>query len=84
MLKANKYNTYEKENYKILLVVFKKQAQVEKYNCAMWRKACQDSRMKSFKLNMWIEIILDLSSYLHYSIFEISSIFLCIFLNIEI
>jgi hypothetical protein len=52
MLKANKYNTYEKENYKILLVVFKKQAQVEKYNCAMWRKACQDSRMKSFKLNM--------------------------------
>lgn len=71
-------------NCKNLLVVFIKQAQVEKYNCLMWCKACQDSRMESFKLNMQMKIILDLCSYLDYTTFEISSIFLCIFLNIEI
>jgi hypothetical protein len=73
-----------KKNLQNLLIVFINQAQVEKYNCVMWFKACQDSRMVSFKLNMRMKIILDLCSYLDYSTFEISSIFLRIFLNIEI
>jgi hypothetical protein len=80
------WNPINITHMKKILVVFIKQAQVEIYNCAMLCKACQDPRMKSFKLNMWMKImlILDLCSYLDYSTFEISSIFLCIFLNIEI
>lgn len=56
-----------KKKLQNLLIVFIKQAQVEKYNCVMWFKACQDSRMVSFKLNMRMKIILDLCSYLDYS-----------------